>query len=271
MTPVWVKAVAIPLAVFSVLCGTLMVVAGVALIDGVNAERSYVQTAELAPGGTVSLDIPSGGIKIFTGPDGQVVVEEHDSARALTRHLAQAALDRLHTSVATTSSGVSITTVGQPLVNVNTIGDRQLTVRVPASANLSVDAASASISITGVRGDISVNAASGAITLSDLDVTGLATAHLASGSIAFDGAIHGGKVDLRAVSGRIRASIPRGTNVHYDASTVSGAVIIDRGGIPLPVLGPNGSVSSASGDLGSGGPATLTMATVSGAVYLRVR
>jgi hypothetical protein len=48
-------------------------------------------------------------------------------------------------------------------------------------------------------------------------------------------------------------------------------VIIDRAGIPLPVPGRNGSGSSASGDLGSGGPATLTMATVSGAVYLRLR
>ena len=76
---------------------------------------------------------------------------------------------------------------------------------------------------------------------------------------------------LRVVSGGVQASIPRSTNVHYDASTVSGAVIIDRAGIPLPVPGRNGSGSSASGDLGSGGPATLTMATVSGAVYLRLR
>jgi len=249
-----------------------MVAGAVALIDGVTAERSYVQTAELATGGTVRLDIPRGGVKIFTGPEAQVVVQEHDTTRALTRRLAQAALDRLHTSVTSTSSGVTITTVSeQPVVNFATVGDRQLTVRVPASASLSVDAASASISITGVRGDITLNVASGYISLSDMDVTGVATAHLASGSIAFDGAIRGGKVDLRTVSGGVEASIPRGTNVHYDASTVSGAVIINRGGIPLPVPGRNGSGSSASGDIGSGGPATLTMEAVSGAVYLRVR
>ena len=271
MTPAWVKAIAVPLAVLSVLLGAAMVVGAVGVIDGVNAERSYRQTAELAPGGTVQVDIPSGGIKIVTGPDGQVVLEEHDTARALTRHLAQVALDRLRTSVTATSAGVSIATADEHFVNFDTIGTRSLLVHVPAAAGVAVNAASASISISGVQGDISVNAASGDIVLSNLAVTGQALARIAAGSIDFDGAIDGGKVDLRAVSGRVRASLPRDSNVHYEASTVSGAVIIDRGGIPLPVPGGRGSGSSASGDLGSGGPATLTMATVSGAVYLRLR
>jgi hypothetical protein len=270
MTPAWVKALAVPMAVFSVLLGAAMVVGGVGLIDGVNAERSYRQTAELAPGGTVQVDIPSGGIKIVTGPEGQVVLDEHDTARALTRHLAQVALDRLQTSITATSAGVSIATASQRFINFDTVGNRSLVVQMPASARVVVNAASAAISVSGVRGDISINVASGNIALSNLDVTGQAVARIASGGIAFDGAIDGGKVDLRAVSGGVRASIPRGTNVHYDASTVSGAVIIDRG-IPLPVPGGSGSGSSASGDLGSGGPATLTMATVSGAVYLRIR
>src|SRR5439155_12049137 len=65
MTPAWVKALALPLAVFSALFGAAMVAGAVALIDGVTAEHSYMQTAELAPGGTVSLEIPRGGVKIF--------------------------------------------------------------------------------------------------------------------------------------------------------------------------------------------------------------
>jgi hypothetical protein len=143
MTPVWVKALAIPLALCSVLFGVVMAAGGVALIDGVNAERSYRQTAELAPGGTVKMDIPTGGIKIVSGPDGQVVLDEHDTARAVTRHLAQAALDRLHTSITATSTGVSITNLADQLVNFDTVGNRSLIVQVPASAAVVVNAASA--------------------------------------------------------------------------------------------------------------------------------
>jgi DUF971 family protein len=216
------------------------------------------------------MDISSGGIKVLAGPDGQVSVQERDTARALTRRLAQSQLDLIHTSLSSSAFGVSLQTQREPLVNFATFSDRQLTVFVPAGASLRIAAASADVEVTGVHGDIAVEAASGAVRLRAMDVTGQTSVRVASGDIEFDGAIHGGHVDIRAVSGTVRAFLPKTTNAHFDASTVSGAIIIDRK-FPMPVVGGDGPGHSANGDLGSGGPATITMSTISGAIYLRVR
>jgi len=269
-TPVWVKVVALLGAICGGVLALPMALAGAALIDGVTVAHSYTLNAELAASATVSVDVSSGAIKVLTGPEGQVSVRERDTVRALTRRLAEIELDTLHTSLTPSSSGVSIETRSEPFVNFATFRVRQVTVDMPAGANLRVTAAAAEVVVTGIHGDIALESASGAVRLRGMDVTGQTSVQVVSGDIEFDGAIHGGHLDLRAVSGAVRASIPKTTDAHFDASTTAGAIIIDRG-FPLPVLTREGPGQSASGDLGSGGPATITMTTISGVIYLKVR
>ena len=269
--PFWVKALTVVLA----LCGTALAIplalGGAAVIDGVTADRSSTQTATLEPGGSVSIKVASAHIVIVPGADGQVAVDEHDTARALTRRLAQIELDGLRTTVLPSGKGVIVVTdTRNPFGSFGTTRDRRLTIHVPATAALSVIAASADIQVSGVSGDVSIETASGSVSMRDMDVTGRLDARVVSGNLEYDGTVHGGNLQLSAVSGSVRAYIPKTTDVHFEASTVSGAIIIDRG-FPIPVLGQGRAAQSAKGDIGTGGPAVLTMNTVSGAVYLRIR
>ena len=269
--PAWVKALAIVLAFCGVSLAIPLALGGAAFIDGVTADRSSSQTAAFEPGGTISIKVASAHIVIVPGADGQVVVDEHDTARALTRRLAQVELDGLRTTVLPSGRGVAVfTDTGNPFGSFGTTRQRRLTVHVPAAAALSVTAASADIQVSGVSGDVSIETASGSVTMRDMDVTGRLDARVVSGNLEYEGTVHGGNLQLSAVSGNVSAYIPKATDVHFEASTVSGAIIIDRG-FPIPVIGQGRAAQSAKGDIGAGGPAALAMNTVSGAVYLRIR
>jgi len=190
--------------------------------------------------------------------------------RALTRRLAGLELQAARTTLTSTGTAVQVTTGDDRIVVMGGFVRRELTVYLPAEANLKVTSASGDLNLSGVRGDVSVDSASGSVTLDNMAVAGVANVHVVSGDIRFSGSIRGGHIDLSTVSGSVRAYIPKDTNVHFAASTVSGAIIIDRR-FPIPVIGGRGPASQSSGDIGGGGPATLTMSTVSGAVYLRIR
>lgn len=268
--PAWVKLVGALLAVFGVAVALPLAVTGAALADGVTTDRTTSQTIEVAVGAPVSLNAVSADLTVLAGPDGQVRVDEHDIVRALTRRLAGAALDRLHTTLEQTSTGVRISPADESFNTFAGFSRRQITVHVPSGSNLHVTSVSGDLRVSGIHGDVSVDTESGSVVLEGMDVTGLASAHVVSGDLEFRGAIHGGKVDLRTVSGSVHAYVPSDTNVHFDASTISGGVFIDRGfGLPLPVLG-NGPGRSTSGDLGTGAPATLVMNAVSGDIFLRL-
>src|SRR5207302_4391711 len=213
------------------------------------------------PGGTVIVQSASADLRVRAGPDGQVRLDEHDIVRALTRRLAGLELQAARTTLTSTGTAVQVTTGDDRIVVMGGFVRRELTVYLPAEANLKVTSASGDLNLSGVRGDLSVDSASGSVTLDNMAVAGVANVHVVSGDIRFSGSIQGGHIDLSTVSGSVRAYIPKDTNVHFAASTVSGAIIIDRR-FPIPVIGGRGPASQSSGDIGSGGPATLTMSTV---------
>jgi hypothetical protein len=270
MVPGWVKAFGVMFAILGAGFALPLAVAGVALADGVTSERTYSQTAEIGTGATVIVQSASADLKVLTGADGQVRVDEHDIVRALTRRLAGIELGAARASLSSTGTAAQVSTGDEQIVMLGGFVRRELTVYVPADASVKVTQASGDLTLSGVRGNISVESVSGSVTLDKMDVTGQASVHLVSGDVVFSGSIRGGQVDLGTVSGSVRAYIPQNTNVHFVASTVTGAIIIDRH-FPVPVLGRRGPGSDSSGDIGSGGPATLTMSTVSGAIYLRIR
>lgn len=266
----WVKALAMVLVAVGTASAVSLAIAAAAGVDGVTAEHSFTQSAELAGAGEVSIDLASGDVTVQAGPDGQVLVEERDAVRAPTRGLARLGLETVHSTMSTGPDGVRIENSADRRWPFATETERRVGVHVPKNTRLRVNTAAARVTIIGLGGDVSVDSAAGAVLLRDMDVSGQLSVHLSSGAINFDGKISGGHIDLRTVSGTVLAVIPRATNAHLEASTVAGPIVIDNR-LPVRVLGTPGRGENVNGDIGSGGPATLTLNTISGPIVINTR
>ncbi|HEX6348421.1 MAG TPA: DUF4097 family beta strand repeat-containing protein [Candidatus Dormibacteraeota bacterium] len=260
--PFWVKFIAIVLAFGGLVFALPAAVATALLADGLTADRSTSQTVPVAPGATVNVEAAAVELTVEGGSPGLVQVEEHDTVRALTRRLAGTTLNQLRTTVEPSLDGLKVTTSTTSFKAFGGFERRQLTLRVPSDVNVVVDTASGDLRVSGLRGNLAITTESGSVRLDDVDVTGTASVHVVSGQIVYRGAIDGGQVDLSTISGSINVFLPASTNLHYQASTVSGNVSVSNRG-PLSGFGhePN---RTASGNLGSGGPATLAMNAISG-------
>ncbi len=264
----WVKGAGTLLALTGLLFGVPVAVSLAALADGVTADRTSTQTAAIEPGATLSVEATSANLTILAGPAGQVRVDEHDTVRALTRRLAGITMARLHTSLEPGLGGLTVTPSSESFGTIAGFERREVTIYAPADVSVAVNIVSGDLRVSGVRGNISIVSESGTVRLEDMDVTGTATVHLVSGDVDFSGAIQGGQVELTTVSGSIHAYLPAGTNLHYQASTISGEIGLVPGQ-PRSVLGAGAVGQSASGDLGTGGPGSLTMNAISGNITLQ--
>lgn len=265
--PLWVKALAVVLVFGALLLAIPMAVAGALLADGVTAERTTTQTASIQPGATLRVEVASVALTIVGGAAGEVRVDERDTVRALTRRLAGNALSHLTFSLQPALDGLKLSSSSDSFNSIGGFQHRQLTIRAPSDVNLVVDSAAGDLAVSGLRGNLALSTESGSVKVSDVDVTGTGSVHVVSGDIVFRGAIDGGQVDLGTVSGSIHTYLPQGTNLHYQASTLSGGIGI---GYRQPSRFGPGPNRSASGDLGTGGPGTLTMSAISGSISLQV-
>jgi DUF4097 and DUF4098 domain-containing protein YvlB len=258
------------LTVIGLFLGTWLALEGAIFADTTSAGREASQTADMSGSGEVSISMTSGELKVLPGAAGQVSVDERDSVRAPTRSLARRALDRVHTRISPQGSGVQIDTETDSEWFMSVQTERKLTVHVPVGANVRVEASAGEIEIAGVQGDVNVSNAAGKVTVRDVDVAGVVTVRQASGAVSFSGTLNGGRVDLRTVNGPIFASIPAATNAHVDASTVNGPIAIDQR-LAVHTVRTPGSRQEASGEIGSGGPASISLNTVSGPIFLHAR
>lgn len=266
----WVKVVTGALTVVGLFTGTCTAIEGAIFADTTSAAREVSQRVDMPDAGEVSISLASGEIKVIPGAPGQVSVDEKDSVRAPTRSLARRALDRIHTRISPQGSGVQIDTETDSEWFTSVQTERRLTVHVPPGASVRVDVSAGEIQIAGVRGDVSVRNAAGRVTVRDVDVSGLVSVEQTSGTVSFSGTLSGGRIDLRTVNGPIFATIPATTNAHLDASTVNGPLAIDQR-LAVHTVRTPGSGQQASGEIGSGGPGTISLNTVSGPIFLRAR
>jgi hypothetical protein len=270
MISAWVKIVTGLLTAVGLFLGACVALGGAIFADTTSAAREVSQSADMAGAGEVSIEMASGDMKVIPGPPGRVSLEETDSVRAPTRSLARRGLSRIHTTISQQGSGLHIDTATDSEWFLSLQTERRLTVHVPPGASVRVEASAGEIEIAGVQGDVTVSNAAGTVTVRDVDVAGQVTVHQASGSVNFSGTLSGGRVDLRTVNGPIFASIPATTNAHLDASTVNGPISIDRR-LAVHTVRTPGSGQQASGEVGSGGPASISLNTVSGPIFLRAR
>lgn len=138
-----------------------------------------------------------------------------------------------------------------------------LKVRVPEGASVTIEAVSADIQLTGVRGELRVATVSGDI---EAEVFGgRSELGTTSGDVVIAGHMEPGELTLRSTSGDIEV---REVSGELDASTVSGDLVILDGALSEVEL------NVTSGDIELSRAATanarIGMDTVSGTIDLRV-
>jgi hypothetical protein len=143
--------------------------------------------------------------------------------------------------------------------------DSRATLTVPPSTRLVLDASGGSVAVHGVGGDIDLTARSGAVDLRGITVRGRVRVR-SQGSISFSGSMAGGALDLATRSGNVEAWLPPETDARLTARTEGGSVTIaDQFAVRPEPAGPGGV---ASGNLGRGGSATVTLYSGIGSIRL---
>jgi hypothetical protein len=268
--PWWVILLAIPLFGSSLIIAAGAGLSGISLIDAVSASRSATHSMQLAPGATVTVSATSAGVRIEAGPDGQVSVVDSMSVRSPTRSLARAALDTFaESSISTNADGDLVTVPALENFNLTAFQlDRNVTIQVPAGADLKLTGESVAADLHDLRGNLDLSIGSGAIRLQNVTVNGSDHITATAAAIDFEGQLEGGSLDIETDSGAIRLSLPAGTNASYDVATSSGAVFV------RPQTGPPsaaaGTGSSLAGVLGSGVGTAIKLRARSGAISIQV-
>jgi Putative adhesin len=268
--PWWVVVLAIPLFGASVILFAFAGLTGVSLIDSVTASRSISHSLELAPGGSVNVDVTGAGVVVEPGPAGQVSVEDWMQVKSPTRALARQALATLEQSAISAGPGGDTVSVPQP-IDFNLLAfqvNRKVTVRVPADVSLKLTGGQVAADIHDLVGNLDVTVNAGAVRLVGVTVNGSDRIAATSGAVAFDGTLESGSLDVETESGAIAVHLPRGTNASYDVGTTNGAIFIQ------PETGRStaaaGGARSFTGTLGNGGGTAIRLRARSGALTIIV-
>ena len=159
-----------------------------------------------------------------------------------------------------------------------------LTIRVPAGSDLSIETISSTVEIKDVRGEITVEVISGELTIEGDDLTVSAATvsgrieilggmlreadiETVSGSIRVEGELdRKGDFDFEIFSGDVTLLLPSSTSAEFDISTFSGTIDNDFG--PGPTTSELLPSKSLSFSLGSG-DASVSVESFQGNVRLK--
>ena len=267
--PLWVKVIAVLVAIPTILFALLAAAGAAAFIDGLTADRTTHLTAPLAAGGTVDVELNSGGVVIEAGPDGQVTVDDRLSVRAPTRDLARRALDNFSVSREATAGTGVVVTVPSAVYGFATSVNREITIHVPTGARMIVHGTNAGARLLGLSGPLQVEVDSGGVDLQNIVVTSSDSVSISNGAVNFKGRINGGTLDVAARNGAVNILVPPDTNATYALTSHFGAINVERP--DGPSHSTSGLQRTLSGNLGAGTGASITVRTTNGAINLDAR
>src|SRR2546421_4401780 len=92
--PIWAKVLAVLVGAATAPLTALLVAAGAVALAGTNADLHRVTSFAVGSAPRLQVDAEFGQVRIEAGQDGRVVVDDRQSADALTRAAAAAALER---------------------------------------------------------------------------------------------------------------------------------------------------------------------------------
>jgi DUF4097 and DUF4098 domain-containing protein YvlB len=210
---------------------------------GPRETETVERTATLPEKGTVRIKNFSGEVRVLPGSGRNVVVKA-------TRRAPKETLDRVKLDVTSSGSVVTIDAnrrdPGFDRRNDNVV-DTQMTIEVPAAADLDIDAFSSDVTVEGMSGDQRIKTFSGTITVQGLK----------------------GEIDAETFSADIRVSLDTTTKGNVSFSSFSGRLDSD---VPITTMSSGRRRSSnVEGTLQAGGGPRLRFHTFSGDVELRSR
>jgi DUF4097 and DUF4098 domain-containing protein YvlB len=211
------------------------------------AAQPVSESIPIGPGAEIDIDVLSGTVTILAGSAGVVEVTGTlgDGVESL--------------EIDNDEDGVSIEVEYDEYYHGEQKVDTDLTFRVPAGSNMSVETVSASISADGVTGELDLETVSGNVTVTTMPAA--LDVETVSGNISIASAP--ADSDVSSVSGKIEIQAAGGS---IDVENVSGTTVIESGVID------DGDLESVSGDItchavpGAGG--SLDIETMSGVITL---
>ncbi len=226
----WVVVVGSLLMALAILMAGCFVVAGV--LQGMvwssapaSATETHSFTVTDAP--TVTLRLPAGNLHIVKGGDGAVTATLYKEVHAITHSAAQQVLD--DTTLTTSQTGNDITLTAQiPSITANFTSlqrDVDLTISVPASANLNLTVNAGNADITGIDGALDVTMNAGNLTLRSVTAAGNSSLRLNAGNVDYLGAIAAsGTLDISVDAGNATVHLPPTTPTRLAARASAGNI-----------------------------------------------
>jgi len=295
------------LTIFALIAMACAALAGVAVGFPAKSETK-TQSIAVDANPTIVIKTSFAPVRVETGRDDQVLVEESKAVRDLSPGSAQRELDRMAAAVGGGGKTVTIDAadVGRssfardpdfPVV----FRHYELVVTVPPHANLNLTGSSGSVRVEGVTGTITGQLTSGSLRLDGVTLTGDSSVRGTSGSVRIDGALAtGAKLDVGLTSGSVRLALPQTTDAHLDAAATSGSIHVSDWPIPVsrsgqrvasrstpaarsgrsdfvppeppePPQPPMSAGATAAGDLSSHPTGSITIRVTSGSIMVESR
>jgi hypothetical protein len=222
-------SILVALAVVMALC-----VIGAGVLQGMSwiagpAHATDARSFSVSGTPTVTLHMDAGTMHVVSGGSGQVSVSLYKEVHAITHAAAQQALDGITLDATQSGDAITVTVHGLSF-DANFASLRRtldLTLTVPASANLSATVSAGTMEIGDVAGNLDVRMDAGNLTLRDVTLQGDSSLRLSAGNLDFRGAIDpGATVDVSVDAGNATLRLPRATPTHLAARTSAGNIAV---------------------------------------------
>ncbi|HEY7202008.1 MAG TPA: hypothetical protein VIC57_17430 [Candidatus Dormibacteraeota bacterium] len=282
--PVWAKLVAVLVATATVPWTILMVLAGAVALTWTNAATDRTTTFAVGAAPRLHIEGTMGQVIIEAGQDGRVVVQDRQSANAMTRGLAVWVLRR--TAVQTDRAGdtIRIDQMNSDFQSLGFSGEPVVTVRVPVHTDLEIR--DASVLVQGIdgtvtyegdqlvqlrnvilRGASTITTTTAPLELSNVTIAGATKVSGGLGTIHFDGSLApgGSSLDIRSHN-FVTIALPKPTDAH---AVVTGALSADP--VWGFVTGPSDPRERWTADLGPDPKGTVTVESDGGLIEFDVK
>lgn len=288
--PVWAKLLAVLVGAMTVPTMVGLVVASAASLASTSASRTNRTSFDVSGPVRVQVDAPPASIHIVPGPDGSVVVEQHQEVNALTRANVARALRETGVNASVQGGVVSVTQAEDlPFRPFAFSHDSAVTIHVPVHTDLDIRGQS-DVDIRGIdgvvhlggwgaatlrevtlRGSSVLDLAAGDIDMRDVRAAGTVAVRSRTGDVRFDGTLEpgGSSLDVDAMAGGATILLPRPTDARAAISTQVGDLAPD----PAWGFTPDTSVGATRwvADLGPNPTGTVTVRAPLGRVTFGVR
>ncbi len=265
-----VVAIGILLIILAILMAAFFVFAGV--LQGMAwiaqpAKATETRTFTVAGTPTLALDVSAGNVHILPGTNGQITATLTKEVHAITYTAAQQTLDAITLDATQSGDSVRVAVHDPGLDGFPTWINRkmELTVSVPASANLDLTVSAGNLDAHGISGSLVGRVSAGNLDLRGMTISGDSSLHVTAGNVSYAGALAPGAfLRVLVTAGNVDITLPATTPTHLEASATAGNLSVHGWpGVNTTRSGVGGLVSA---DLNPQPTSTLSIDVTAGNV-----